>query len=106
MGLTFWDALAFVLFLTAVIVISLLYVWTLYNIPIVVAGIRNLRSGKRKRKSSGGSQESLPTISIIVPVYNGAETIKIINFDFAINVLVSTLLVITSTFVLDLKKSK
>jgi len=56
------------LYLIAVIVISLLYVWTLYNIPIVVAGLRNLRSGKRKRKFSGGSQKSLPTMSIIVPV--------------------------------------
>jgi cellulose synthase/poly-beta-1,6-N-acetylglucosamine synthase-like glycosyltransferase len=56
------------LYLVAIIVISLLYVWTLYNIPIVVAGVRSLRSGKRKRKFSGGSQESLPTMSIIVPV--------------------------------------
>jgi len=56
------------LYLIAVIVISLLYVWTLYNIPIVVAGLRNLRSGKRKRKFSGGSQKRLPTMSIIVPV--------------------------------------
>jgi len=56
------------LYLVAIIVISLLYVWTLYNIPIVVAGVRNLRSSKRKRKFSGGSQESLPAMSIIVPV--------------------------------------
>jgi len=56
------------LYLVAVLIISLLYVWTLYNIPIVVAGIRNLRSGKRKRKFSGGSLKSLPAISIIVPV--------------------------------------
>jgi len=39
------------LYLIAVIVISLLYVWTLYNIPIVVAGLRNLCSGKRKIKN-------------------------------------------------------
>jgi len=56
------------LYLVAVLVISLIYVWTLYNIPIVVAGVRNLRSGKRKRKFSGGSQKSLPAMSIIVPV--------------------------------------
>ena len=56
------------LYLIAVLVISLIYVWTLYNIPIVVAGVRNLRSGKRKRKFSGGSQKSLPAMSIIVPV--------------------------------------
>jgi len=56
------------LYFVAIVVISLLYVWTLYNIPIVVAGVRNLRSGKRKRKFSGGSQKSLPAMSIIVPV--------------------------------------
>jgi cellulose synthase/poly-beta-1,6-N-acetylglucosamine synthase-like glycosyltransferase len=56
------------LYFVAILVISLLYVWTLYNIPIVVAGVRNLRSGKQKRKFSGGSQKSLPAMSIIVPV--------------------------------------
>jgi cellulose synthase/poly-beta-1,6-N-acetylglucosamine synthase-like glycosyltransferase len=56
------------LYLVAVIVISLLYVWTLYNIPIIVAGVKNLRSGKREKKFSSGSQKSLPTMSIIVPV--------------------------------------
>jgi cellulose synthase/poly-beta-1,6-N-acetylglucosamine synthase-like glycosyltransferase len=56
------------LYFAAVLVIALIYVWTLYNIPIVVAGVRNLRSGKQKRKFSGGSQKSLPAMSIIVPV--------------------------------------
>jgi len=56
------------LYLIAIVVISLLYVWTIYNIPIVVAGVRNLRSSKRKMKSSNGGQKSLPTMSIIVPV--------------------------------------
>ena len=56
------------LYLVAILVISLLYVWTLYNIPIVVAGVRNLRSGKRKKKFSASNQKSLPSVSIIVPV--------------------------------------
>ena len=56
------------LYLVAFLVVSIIYVWTLYNIPIVVAGVRHLRSDKRKRKSSCGSQKSLPTMSIIVPV--------------------------------------
>ena len=56
------------LYAVAIIVISLLYVWTLYNIPIVVAGVRHLRSSKRKMKSSNGRHMSLPKMSIIVPV--------------------------------------
>ena len=56
------------LYLVAVVVISLLYVWTLYNIPIVVAGVRSLRSSRRKRRLSYDDQSSLPSMSIIVPV--------------------------------------
>ena len=53
----------------AVGVFSVIFVWTLYNIPILVAGVRNLRrsSGKR-RKFSFLREEGLPTVSIIVPV--------------------------------------
>ncbi len=49
-------------------VISLLYAWTFYNIPVIVAGIRNLRSGKRNKKSCFSGKKRLPTISVIVPV--------------------------------------
>ena len=63
------------LYLVAFTVISLLYVWTLYNIPIVVAGIRNLCSGKRKKKISGCNPSGLPSMSIIVPVKNEENVI-------------------------------
>jgi len=55
--------------IVAVGVFSVIFVWTLYNIPILVAGVRNLRrsSGKR-RKFSFLREEGLPTVSIIVPV--------------------------------------
>jgi len=57
------------LHIVAVGVLSVLYVWTLYNIPILVAGVRHLRgSGERRKKSSLFGKEGLPTISIIVPV--------------------------------------
>ena len=56
------------LYWVAIFVISLLYAWTLYNIPIVVAGVRNLRSSKRKKKLSFSGKRRLPTMSIIVPV--------------------------------------
>jgi len=53
----------------AVAILSVLYVWTLYNIPILVAGVRHLRrSGEKERKFSSLSKDRLPTVSIIVPV--------------------------------------
>ncbi|MFQ5836394.1 MAG: hypothetical protein ACE5HG_00905, partial [Candidatus Bathyarchaeia archaeon] len=57
------------LYVVAVGVLSVIYVWTLYNIPILVAGVRNLRrSGEKRRKISLLSKERLLTVSIIVPV--------------------------------------
>lgn len=71
------------LYLIAVIFISLLYVWTLYNIPIVVAGVRNarahvrnLRSSKRKKKLSFSGKKRLPTMSIIVPVKDEEKVVE------------------------------
>lgn len=57
------------LHIVAVGILSVIYVWTLYNIPILVAGVRHLRrSGEKTRKISLLSKERLPTVSIIVPV--------------------------------------
>jgi len=50
-------------------VLSVLYVWTLYNIPILVAGIRHLRrSNERKKMMALFGRRKLPKMSIIVPV--------------------------------------
>jgi len=58
-----------ILYIVAVGVLSVLYAWTLYNIPILVSGVRHLRrSGKERRKFSSPSKERLPIVSIIVPV--------------------------------------
>jgi len=68
------------LYLVAVLVISIIYVWTLYNIPIVVAGVRNLRSSKRKKKLSFSGKKRLPTMSIIVPVKDEEKVVgRLIN---------------------------
>jgi len=57
------------LYLAAILVISLLYVWTLYNVPIFVAGVRRLRRTKsRKQELSVCSRAELPSVSVIVPV--------------------------------------
>lgn len=59
------------LYLAAVVVISLLYVWTLYNVPILVTGIRRLHKNKNKKRDfSVCSMGDLPSISVIVPVKN------------------------------------
>jgi len=56
-------------YVVAVGVLSVIFVWTLYNISILVAGVRHLRrSGEKRRKFSFLSKEELPTVSIIVPV--------------------------------------
>jgi len=50
-------------------VLSVLCAWAIYNIPILVAGVRHLRrTGEKRRKFSWLSKERLPTVSIIVPV--------------------------------------
>jgi cellulose synthase/poly-beta-1,6-N-acetylglucosamine synthase-like glycosyltransferase len=58
-----------ILFILVVVVLSVLYVWSLYNIPILVVGLRRLLKTNRKGDTlarSGGKK--LPTFSIIVPV--------------------------------------
>jgi cellulose synthase/poly-beta-1,6-N-acetylglucosamine synthase-like glycosyltransferase len=57
--------------LGAVCILSVLYVWTLYSIPILAVGVRHLRrTGRKGRNESRLPAEKLPTISIIVPVKN------------------------------------
>jgi len=46
-------------------------VWTLYNIPVVVVGIRHLiRAGRKKGEGLVFFDEDLPFVSIVVPVKN------------------------------------
>jgi cellulose synthase/poly-beta-1,6-N-acetylglucosamine synthase-like glycosyltransferase len=59
------------LYVVAILVISLLYAWTLYNVPILVTGIRHLHGTKnKKQKITVCSKGELPSISIILPVKN------------------------------------
>jgi len=53
----------------AICILSVLYVWALYNISILAVGVRHLRrSGQKRSKASVVRAERLPTVSIIVPV--------------------------------------
>jgi len=53
----------------AIVALSIVYVWTLYNIPILIVGVRHLRrSGRKRDEPSSFSMKSLPMVSIVVPV--------------------------------------
>ena len=42
-------------------------VWALYNIPVVIVGVRHLlKASKRKSESLSFIEEKMPTVSIIV----------------------------------------
>jgi cellulose synthase/poly-beta-1,6-N-acetylglucosamine synthase-like glycosyltransferase len=57
-------------YIVATCVLSVLYAWTLYNIPILVVGVRHMRrrSGRKGERASRLSAEELPVVSVIVPV--------------------------------------
>jgi len=56
-------------YVVAICILSVLYVWILYNIPILAVGVMHLRrSGRKGRKTSPLRGEKLPSVSIIVPV--------------------------------------
>jgi cellulose synthase/poly-beta-1,6-N-acetylglucosamine synthase-like glycosyltransferase len=61
-------------YLIATGVLSVLYVWIVYNIPIFAFGVRQLRSG-RKRRFSLLSRRRLPMVSIIVPAKDEEKVI-------------------------------
>lgn len=46
------------------------YVWSVYNFPILVAGVRRLRRSRQDSEKSLPSEAELPTFSIVVPVKN------------------------------------
>jgi len=51
--------------------LSLLYVWSFYNIPILAVGLRHLRKARKERNTvAEQGKEKLPTFSIIVPAKN------------------------------------
>jgi cellulose synthase/poly-beta-1,6-N-acetylglucosamine synthase-like glycosyltransferase len=61
----------------AVAVLSVLYVWTLYNIPILAVGVRRLRRSGHNvwRKVPAQHAEELPMVSIVVPVKDEEKVI-------------------------------
>ena len=55
----------------ATIILSFLYLWTTYNIPILAVGIKHRhRADQNKKRALRSDEEALPTFSIIVPMKN------------------------------------
>ena len=52
--------------IAALLVISLVYLWTFYNLPILLVGVRSLRREKKIKVSSCVGK--LPFVSVIVAV--------------------------------------
>jgi len=52
------------------------YVWSLYNLPILAAGVKHLYISKQKSKKKCLSNINLPTFSIVVPVKNEEKVIS------------------------------
>jgi len=51
------------------------YVWSLYNLPILAAGVRHLRRSKRGSAHRASEEKTLPVVSIVVPVKNEERVI-------------------------------
>ena len=61
------------IYMILVFLFLLVYIWSIYNLPIMVAGVRHLRRSRRKPRKALLSE--LPTFSIIVPVKNEEKVI-------------------------------
>jgi len=58
-------------------ILSFLYVFTLYNMPILVVGVRHLLGTSRnKKKTPHLDEEKLPAISVVVPVKNEERVVS------------------------------
>ncbi len=52
-------------------ILAFLYVWVLYNVPILIVGLRRLRRAEQKEeKTPRVNEKKLPTFSIVIPMKN------------------------------------
>jgi cellulose synthase/poly-beta-1,6-N-acetylglucosamine synthase-like glycosyltransferase len=57
--------------LIATCILAFLYVWVLYNIPILTVGLKRLRHAEQKKEeTSRTNKKKLPTFSIVIPMKN------------------------------------
>lgn len=55
--------------------LSVLYVWVLYNTPILVMGVKQMCSLSSKRRNKEMKRDSFPSVSIVVPVKDEEKVI-------------------------------
>ena len=66
--------LVYILFALLLLVFN---VWSVYNMPVVFVGVRNLlRASRRKASEATVSEWDLPSVSIIVPVKNEEKVVE------------------------------
>jgi cellulose synthase/poly-beta-1,6-N-acetylglucosamine synthase-like glycosyltransferase len=58
------------LYIGLVCTLLIVYIWSFYNLPILVAGVKSFRESKQKSRGKSAKREALPVFSIIVPVKN------------------------------------
>jgi len=76
-----------ILNIVTIVVLSVLYVWAFYNMPILLIGLRNQGRECSGTFASPGSKEELPSVSFIVPVRDGCAVIgrliqALLNLDY------------------------
>lgn len=60
----------------AVLLLAVVYSWTLYNIPVLIVGVRRHRQEKKRpRATKNAAEEKLPTFSVVVPAKNEAAVL-------------------------------
>lgn len=69
------SALINIAYAFLICIFSMVLVWSVYNLPILAAGVRHLRRSKRKIGSKILNAGILPTFSVIVPVKNEEKVI-------------------------------
>jgi len=51
------------------------FIWAFYNVPILVAGVKNLYKNRHEARKKRASNKFLPTFSIIAPVKNEEKVV-------------------------------
>jgi cellulose synthase/poly-beta-1,6-N-acetylglucosamine synthase-like glycosyltransferase len=63
-------------YLIFTLILLAIYVWTLYNVPVTLVGVRRLFSDSRKeKKKSLLDRGRLPSVSVLVPVKNEEKVV-------------------------------
>lgn len=73
-----WDAFSLIYMLLSSLLV-VFFVFAMYNVPIVLTGVRNLLKPRKEGKRvevSGGSGRELPFVSILVPVRNEDKVVS------------------------------